>query len=128
VGKGCLGAAQGEPNGMREPGFGYVEIECRGGKAVAEQVQAVAALFFELCLLIVCTSYSSQCRLPLTAGIAMTSEKAAEDRYSQYVKDVTADIASCVQSSACQPILFIGSGLSKPQARMSCFHTASRAD
>jgi hypothetical protein len=46
-------------------------------------------------------------------GIAMTSEKASEDRYSQYVQDVTADIASCVQSSGCQPILFIGSGLSK---------------
>jgi hypothetical protein len=41
------------------------------------------------------------------------AEQAAEARYPQYVKDVTADIANCVQTCACQPILFIGSGLSK---------------
>ncbi len=34
-------------------------------------------------------------------------------RYEEYIKDVTADIAACVQRMACQPILFIGSGLSR---------------
>ncbi len=37
----------------------------------------------------------------------------AEPKYPQYIKDVTDEIANCVQTSACQPILFIGSGLSK---------------
>ncbi len=43
----------------------------------------------------------------------MAPEKSAEPRYAQYIKDVTAEIANCVQTSACQPILFIGSGLSR---------------
>jgi hypothetical protein len=45
--------------------------------------------------------------------IRVAPEKPVADRYSQYVKDVTADIANCVQTSACQPILFIGSGVSR---------------
>jgi hypothetical protein len=43
----------------------------------------------------------------------MTPEKQVEGRYAQYITDVTAEIANCVQTSACQPILFIGSGLSR---------------
>lgn len=43
----------------------------------------------------------------------MAPEKQDEGRYTQYIKDVTAEIANCVQTSACQPILFIGSGLSR---------------
>ena len=41
------------------------------------------------------------------------AEKVSSLKYDQYVKDVTAEIANCVQTSACQPILFIGSGVSK---------------
>lgn len=41
----------------------------------------------------------------------MTS--APETRYSQYIKEVSSDIVSLLQSMGCQPILFIGSGLSK---------------
>ncbi len=36
-----------------------------------------------------------------------------ETKYAQYVADVTTDIANCVESNACQPILFVGSGLSR---------------
>jgi hypothetical protein len=43
----------------------------------------------------------------------MAPEQPAAERYSQYIRDVTAEISACVQTSACQPILFIGSGLSK---------------
>jgi hypothetical protein len=43
----------------------------------------------------------------------MSAEKTTEVKYPQYIKDVTVEIANCVQTSACQPILFIGSGLSK---------------
>jgi SIR2-like domain len=43
----------------------------------------------------------------------MAPEKPAEAKYAQYIKDVIAEIANCVQTSACQPILFIGSGLSR---------------
>jgi hypothetical protein len=42
-----------------------------------------------------------------------TDSKVADSKYEQYVKDVSAEIANCVQSSGCQPILFIGSGFSK---------------
>lgn len=31
----------------------------------------------------------------------------------QYISDVTADIAACLQAKGCQPILFVGSGLSR---------------
>lgn len=36
-----------------------------------------------------------------------------EDNYEKYKKDVTEDIKSCLENMGCQPILFIGSGLSK---------------
>jgi hypothetical protein len=37
----------------------------------------------------------------------------SDTKYTQYVADVTTDIANCVESNACQPILFVGSGLSR---------------
>ena len=43
----------------------------------------------------------------------MATDTVAEKKYDQYVKDVSAEIANCVQSGGCQPILFIGSGFSK---------------
>jgi len=42
----------------------------------------------------------------------MGTEK-SETKHTQYIAEVVDEIASCVQTSACQPILFIGSGLSK---------------
>ncbi|HEY5329825.1 MAG TPA: SIR2 family protein [Acidobacteriaceae bacterium] len=38
---------------------------------------------------------------------------AVATRYASYQADVSADIAACVQGMSCQPILFIGSGLSR---------------
>ena len=43
----------------------------------------------------------------------MAPDSAGATKYQQYVADVTADIKNCVQNMACQPILFIGSGMSK---------------
>lgn len=37
----------------------------------------------------------------------------SDTKYAQYVADVTTDIANCVESNACQPILFVGSGVSR---------------
>lgn len=34
-------------------------------------------------------------------------------RYEEYIKDLTGDIVACIQHMACQPIVFIGSGLSR---------------
>jgi hypothetical protein len=37
----------------------------------------------------------------------------AHPQYDQYQADVAADIEACVERMGCQPILFLGSGLSK---------------
>lgn len=33
--------------------------------------------------------------------------------YNNYIESVTDDIETCIESMCCQPILFIGSGLSR---------------
>ena len=37
----------------------------------------------------------------------------AEQNYEVYKRDVAQDIAACLESMNCQPILFVGAGLSK---------------
>lgn len=44
---------------------------------------------------------------------AQHAERDAGCKYSQYQVDIAADIAAMVEMMGCQPILFIGSGLSK---------------
>ncbi|MDX7953921.1 SIR2 family protein, partial [Lichenihabitans sp. Uapishka_5] len=43
----------------------------------------------------------------------MTDQEAKPSRLARYIDDAKADIARTVESTACQPILFIGSGLSR---------------
>jgi hypothetical protein len=43
----------------------------------------------------------------------MSSDEATKTKYEQYVDDVKEEITDCLQTMGCQPILFIGSGLSK---------------
>jgi SIR2-like domain len=43
----------------------------------------------------------------------MLTNQAAQPKYLQYIADTVEDIENCVKSTACQPILFIGSGLSR---------------
>ena len=40
-------------------------------------------------------------------------EEPKPSRYASYQADVTADITTCVEAMSCQPILFIGSGVSR---------------
>ena len=47
------------------------------------------------------------------AGSGMTDGVAATSRYAQYKADITGDIAATIERLSCQPILFIGSGLSR---------------
>ena len=44
---------------------------------------------------------------------AMTDTASKPSKLAQYVDDVKADIAATVEGTACQPILFIGSGMSR---------------
>lgn len=42
-----------------------------------------------------------------------TSGMQGMSRYAEYISDVSKDVAACIQHMACQPIVFIGSGLSR---------------
>jgi len=35
------------------------------------------------------------------------------NNYHQYIEDVSDDIKTCLEGMGCQPILFVGSGLTK---------------
>lgn len=43
----------------------------------------------------------------------MAADEPKVARYEQYMTDVKADIGQCIEEMGCQPILFVGSGLSK---------------
>jgi hypothetical protein len=46
-------------------------------------------------------------------SVTMSSDKATKSKYDQYIEETKEEIADCLQTMGCQPILFIGSGLSK---------------
>ena len=47
----------------------------------------------------------------------MSKDTGVRTRYGAYQAEVTADIEACVQEMGCQPILFVGSGVSKRHIR-----------
>jgi hypothetical protein len=47
------------------------------------------------------------------SGVDVADLEPKPSKLAQYMEDVKADIANTVEGTACQPILFIGSGLSR---------------
>ncbi|MGX5827812.1 hypothetical protein [Mesorhizobium sp. 43Arga] len=45
--------------------------------------------------------------------MAVAGEAVKQPRYERYVAEITEDITNTVEEFGCQPILFVGSGLSK---------------
>ena len=54
--------------------------------------------------------------VPMTPGLLDAKGKivaTSPDRYTPYKVEMTADLVACVEALSCQPILFIGSGMSR---------------
>lgn len=45
--------------------------------------------------------------------MATADEETKQPRYERYVAEITEDITNTIEEFGCQPILFVGSGLSK---------------